>query len=70
MTQRKRVWYAKYIGYQFASGYILDDIFYYEDEGKITGTGYEAHNPETGDSGIFDLKSFREIVVAGTDLPK
>ena len=41
--ERKRVWYAKYIGYCFTDNgkeVILEDVFYWEDEnGKNKKTG-------------------------------
>lgn len=46
---RRRVWYAKYIGYCFTDNgeeVILEDVFYWEDEkGKNKRTGYQLYYP-------------------------
>lgn len=69
-----RTWYKKYIGYCFndkdGNEVILIDIFYFEDEGKITGTGYEVHYPETDITEVMDLATFRNEIVKYTVLPK
>lgn len=58
----KRTWYKKYIGYQFADGGILEDVFRFEDEnGKPTSTAYQMYYPETGKRCIMDYKVFKEI---------
>ena len=71
---RNRTWYAKYIGYCFndkdGNEAVLTDIFYFEDEGKITGTAYEVHYPKTDETSIMDLKSFRNNIVKYTSLPR
>lgn len=46
--ERKRVWYAKYIGYCFTDNgkeVILEDVFYWEDE--------NGKNQRTGQAGLF-----------------
>ena len=71
---RTRTWYAKYIGYCFndkdGREAVLTDIFYFEDEGKITGTGYEVHYPDTDKYITMDLGSFRKNIVQYTNLPR
>lgn len=70
----KRTWYKKYVGYEFTDKdgrpVVLTDIFYFEDDGKITGTGYEVHYTDTDKWEVMDLQSFREDVVKYTNLPK
>lgn len=67
---RKRTWYTKYIGYQFADGGILKDVFFFEDDnGKVTGTGYEMYYPDTKKSTVMDYKTFKAIADS-TALPK
>ena len=53
----------------FSDGGILQDIFYYEDNGKITGTGYEMYYPDKDTTCIMDYATFKQIADA-TDLPK
>ena len=71
---RTRTWYKKYIGYCFndkdGREVVLTDIFYYEDDGKITGTGYEVHYLDDDTYHNMDLASFREYIVKYTNLPK
>lgn len=71
---RTRTWYKKYIGYEFCDKdgrpVVLNDIFYFEDEGEITGTGYEVHYTDTDEWATMDLQSFRNEIVKYTDLPK
>lgn len=72
---RERKWFERLIGYEFnynGRGIILLDIFYYEDEnGKITGTGYEMKwSDDTEDYGfICDYATFKEYI-SQTDYPK
>lgn len=71
---RKRVWYKKYIGYCFCdkdgNEAVLTDIFYYEDNGKITGTGYEVHYPKSDKWEVMDLAAFRANIANYTALPE
>ena len=66
---RSRTWYKKYIGYMFSDGGILQDVFYYEENGKRTGTGYEMYYPDKNTTCIMDYATFKQIADA-TDLPK
>ena len=67
---RERKWYSKYIGYQFADGGILEDVFYFtDDNGKPAGTGYEMYYPETGKYTIMGYAAFKKIADS-TVLPK
>lgn len=64
-----RRWYSRYIGYQFADGGILEDIFYLEGEdGEKPQTGYGMYYPETGKHEVMGFKQFHEIADM-TDLP-
>lgn len=71
--ERKRVWYAKYIGYCFSDNgqeVILKDVFYWEDENrKNERTGYELYYPKTGEWAYVDSKEMRRIA-RQTVLPK
>ena len=69
---RSRKWYNRLIGYEFSyngRGIILTDIFYFEDNGKITGTGYEMKYSDTGETFICDYSVFKEYI-SQTDYPK
>ena len=71
-TDRKRTWYQKYIGYEFndnGRAVVLTDVFYFEDEGKVTGTGYEIKDSKTGETQVLDYTAFKAIVDQ-TNLPK
>ena len=71
--ERKRVWYAKYIGFCFNDNgeeVVLKDIFYWEDEnGKNKRTGYELHYPATNKYVYADLSEMRRIAKQ-TNLPR
>ena len=71
--ERKRVWYAKYIGYCFTDNgkeVILEDVFYWEDEnGKNKKTGYQLYYPETNERVLTDLLEMKRIA-RQTVLPK
>ena len=54
---RQRKWYEKYIGYCF------------NDNGKISGTGYEMRYTDNNESFICDYKVFKDIIEQ-TDLPR
>ena len=73
MDERKRVWYAKYIGYCFTDNgkeVILEDVFYWEDEnGKDKKTGYQLYYPETNKRVLTDLSEMKRIA-RQTVLPK
>lgn len=70
---RQHKWYEKYIGYCFNDNgreVVLEDIFYYEDDnGKISGTGYEMRYTDNNESFICDYKVFKDII-GQTDLPR
>lgn len=64
---RKRIWYAKYIGYCFnddGQEVVLEDVFRWED-GR---TGYELRYPKTGKRVLTDLGEMRRIA-RQTNLP-
>lgn len=63
--ERKRVWYAKYIGYCFTDNgkeVILTDVFYWENEnGKNKRTGYELYYPATNERVYTNLSEMKRI---------
>jgi len=69
---RARKWYERLIGYEFCydgRGIILEDVFYFEDEGKITGTGYAMRWADEDTEFICDFKAFKEYI-SQTNYPK
>lgn len=62
---RRRVWYAKYIGYCFTDNgeeVILEDVFYWEDEkGKNKRTGYQLYYPSRNETIFTDLSGIKRI---------
>lgn len=67
---RRRVWYAKYIGYCFTDNgeeVILEDVFYedmfyWEDEkGKNKRTWYQLYYPSRNETVFTDLSGMKRI---------
>lgn len=71
--ERKRIWYAKYIGYCFTDNgreVVLEDVFYWEDEkGKNKVTGYQLRYLDNDEVVFTDLSEMRRIA-RQTVLPK
>lgn len=71
--ERKRIWYAKYIGYCFTDNgreVVLEDVFYWEDEkGKNKCTGYQLRYLDNDEVVFTDLSEMRRIA-RQTVLPK
>lgn len=62
---RRRVWYAKYIGYCFTDNgeeVVLEDVFYWEDEkGENKRTGYQLYYPAKNETVFTDLSGMKRI---------
>nr|DAG70870.1 MAG TPA: hypothetical protein [Caudoviricetes sp.] len=71
--ERKRVWYAKYIGYCFTDNgkeVVLEDVFYLKDKnGKNKKIIYQLFYPETNKMVFTDLSEMKRIA-RQTVLPK